>query len=121
MLWGLACGCGAGIGQGCLFPGAASACRPASLGYEGCPGLSAGRKVRGGFRVCLRGNPHRVLAPGGILGSHGGPYAWGAPNLFGPWSPVSRGVSLVARGPRDGPDVVSLHGYMDAEGRASSP
>ena len=39
-------------------------------------------------------------------------------DLLGPWLSVSGGVSLVARGPRDGPDVVPLHGCMDAQGRA---
>ena len=42
----------------------------------------------------------------------------GLQDLLGLWLPVSRGVSLVAWGPSDGPDVVPLHGCTDAEGRA---
>ena len=46
---------------------------------------------------------------------------WELRDLFELWSPVSRGVSLGARGPRDGPDVVPLHCCTDAEGRALVP
>ena len=91
---GLACGCGAGIGQGSLLPdaGLASARRaspPSSPGYEACLGPTALRMIGGGFRVCRRGNPHRVVAPGGVPGSHGVPFALGAP---GPLGTVVAGV-----------------------------
>ena len=52
VLRGLACSCSAGIGQGSLLPGAGLACRPLSMGYEGCLGPSAGQMVGGGFCVC---------------------------------------------------------------------
>ena len=42
-------------------------------------------------------------------------------DLLGLWSPVSQALSLLAPGPRDGPDVVPLHGCTDAEGRTSVP
>ena len=42
---GVACGCGAGIGQGSLLSGDGQACRPSSLGYEGCLSPSAGQMV----------------------------------------------------------------------------
>ena len=72
-------GCGAGTRQGSLSPGAAQASCPASLGCEGCLCPSAGQIVAGGFCMCLGGNPPRVVAPGGLLGSYGVPSAWGAP------------------------------------------
>ena len=46
---------------------------------------------------------------------------WGLGDLLGPWSPVYRGVSLGAQGPRDGPDVKGSYcgdiGWDAVEGR----
>ena len=94
VLRGVACRCGAGIGQGSLLPGAGLACRPSFLGYEGCFGPSAGRMVGGGFPVGQRGNPHRLVAPGGVLGSHGMPFACGAPGPLGTVVALSGGMFL---------------------------
>ena len=33
--------------------------------------------------MCRRGNPPRVVAPGGVLGSYGMPFTWGAPGPLG--------------------------------------
>ena len=79
----VACGCGGGSGQGSLSPGAFSACRLASPRCEDCLGPSAGRPVVGGFCTCQRGNPFRVVAPVGVLGSYGAPPAWEAPGRLG--------------------------------------
>ena len=76
-------GCGAGSGQGSLFPGATLACRPAPLGGEGCLSPSAGRMVDWGFCTCQRGNPARVVAPGSVLGSYGMTPACRAPGPLG--------------------------------------
>ena len=108
------CGCGAGTGQGSLSLGAVLACRAAPLGCKGCLGPSAGRMVGGGSCMCRRGSPPRMAAPGGVLTCR---FPRGLRDLLGPWSSVSRGVSPVARGSRDGPDVVPLHGCTDAQGR----
>ena len=123
---GVACGCGAGIGQGSLFPGAglASARRascPSSPGHEGCLGPIGVRMVGGGFRVCQRGDPHRVVTLEASRRVMACLLPWGPRDLLGPWSLVFRGAFLGARGPRDGPDVVPSHGSADAEGRALVP
>ena len=97
------CGCAAGTAQGNLSPGAVLARRPTPLGCEGCLGSFEGRMVGGGSRMCRRGNPPRVAAPAGVLGSSGVPFAWRLRDFLGLSSPVSRGVSLVARGFTDGP------------------
>ena len=73
----------AGSGQGSLSPGAVPACRLASLRCEDCLGTSAGRTIGGGFCTCQRGNPLRVVAPGGVPGSYGEPPGWGAPGPLG--------------------------------------
>ena len=93
---GLACGCGAGIGQGFLLPGAGlasarRASRPSSPAHEGCLGPIAVRMVGGHFRVCRRGKPQRAVAPGGVSGSHGVAFALGAPG------PLQTVVADVAR------------------------
>ena len=89
------CGCCAETGQGSLSPGADLARRPAPLGCKGCLGPSMGRMLGGGFCMCRRGNPPRVAAPGGILGSYGVPFAWGAP---GPLGTVVVGVTRCVPG-----------------------
>ena len=78
-----ACGCGDGIGQGSLSLGDVPACRLAPPRCEDCPGPSAGRTVAGGFCMCQRGNPSRVVAPVGVPGSYGAPPAWEAPGRLG--------------------------------------
>ena len=78
-----ACGCGGGSGYGSLFPGAAPACRLASPKCEDCLGPSAGQTIVGGFCTCQRGNPFRLVAPFGVLGSYGAPPAWEAPERLG--------------------------------------
>ena len=90
VLLGVACGCGARIRQGSLLPGAGLASRPSSPGREGCLGSSAVRMVGAGFSVCQRGNPHRMVAPGGVSGSHGLLFALQAPQ---PLKTVVAGVS----------------------------
>ena len=59
-----------------------------------------------------------MVASWGVMACH---LPWGLGDDLGPWLLVSRGVSLGARRPRDGPDVVPLHGCMDAEGCALVP
>ena len=70
-------------GHGSLSPGAALACRLAPPRCEDCLGLSSGRTVGGGFCTCQRGNPHRLVAPGGVLLSYSAPPPWGAPGPLG--------------------------------------
>ena len=115
---GMACGCGSGIGQGSLLPGAGLACRPSSLGYEGCLIPSTGRMVRGGFRVCGTRRWWPLVASRGVMACC---LPWGPRDFLGLWSQVSPGLSLLAWGPRDGPDAVPLHGCTDAEGSALVP
>ena len=91
---GVACGCGAGIGQGSSLPGAGRAFArrasgPSSPGHQGCLGPTAVRMVGGGFCLCRRGSPHRLVAPGGVLGRHCVPFALVAP---GPVATVVAGV-----------------------------
>ena len=72
--------------------------------------------------MCAEGGTYTrwwpLVASLGVMAFH---LPWGLRDLLEPWSPVSRGVSLGARGPRDGPDVVPLHGCTDAKGRALVP
>ena len=97
VLRGVSCSCRAGIGQGSLLPGASLAPRPSSPGHEGCLGPTAVRMVGGGFHVCRRGNPNRVVAPGGVTGSHGVPFALGAPGPLGTVVPGSPGIKRCPR------------------------
>ena len=52
-------------------------------GCEGCLGPSAGRMVGGGFCMCQRGNPARLVALGGVLQKYVVPFPWGAPGPLG--------------------------------------
>ena len=52
-----------------------------------------------------------LVAPWGVVACR---LPEGLRDLLGPWPLVALGVSLVARGPRDGPDVVPLHGCREA-------
>ena len=116
-----ACGCGAGNGLGSVSPGSASAFRLASLRCEDCLGPSAGRAVGDGLCTCQRGNPLRVVSPGGVSESYGPPPAWVAPGPLGTVVAGGLGRALLARGSRDVPDVVPLHGCTDAQGCALVP
>ena len=78
-----ACGCGDKICQGSLSLGVFLACRLAPPRRGDCPGSSAGRTVAGGFCMCQRGNPSRVVAAVGVPGSFGAPPAWEAPGRLG--------------------------------------
>ena len=121
VLRGGACGCGAGIGQGSLLPGAGLVSRPSSPGHERCLGPTAVRMVGGAFCLCRREKPHRVVAPGGVSGSQGALFAWGALGSLGtvvasltrrvPWSLGTQGWLRCC----------ALHGCTDAEGRALVP
>ena len=68
---------------GSLSPDVVAACRLASPRCEDCPGPFAGRTVAGGFCMCQRGNPSRVVAPVGVPRSYGAPSAWEALGRLG--------------------------------------
>ena len=68
---------------GFLSLGVVPVCRLASPRCEDCPGPSAGRTVAGGFCMCQRGNPSRVVAPVGVAGRYGAPPAWETPGRLG--------------------------------------
>ena len=92
-----ACGCGDGIGQGSLSLGVVPACLLASPRSGDCRGSSAGQTVAGGFCMCQRGNPSRMVAPVGVPGSFGAPPVWDAPGRLG--TPAAGGLRRVLGSP----------------------
>ena len=75
-----------------------------------------------GASVCAGGGTHPgwwpLVASCGVMACR---LPGGLRDLLGPWSSMFQGVSLLAQGPRDGPDVVHTHECTDAQGRALVP
>ena len=105
-----ACGCGAASGQG-SFPWGV---RAALVPPRGERSEGASVRARGGTRPGW----WPLVASWGVTACF---LPVGLRDLLGPWSPVTSGLSLVPRGPRDGSDVVPLHGCTDAQGCALVP